>query len=63
MRDIGVRSSGVLGPDIRFRGQEDFTTSHVLAEYSVVSMKALRKEFVSIESGEHFAVFRRSDQF
>jgi pimeloyl-ACP methyl ester carboxylesterase len=50
-------------PIFVFQGQEDFTTSTVLAEHYVESIKAPHKEFVAIKGGGHFAVFMRSEQF
>jgi pimeloyl-ACP methyl ester carboxylesterase len=50
-------------PVFVFQGEEDFTTSTVLARHYVESIKAPRKEFVAIKGGGHFAVFMRSDQF
>ena len=57
-----------LGPEFSipmfvFQGEEDFTTSTVLAQHYLESIKAPRKEFVPIKGGGHFAVFMRSDQF
>ena len=50
-------------PMFVFQGAEDFTTPTALARDYLDSMKAPRKEFVTINSGGHFAVFMRSDQF
>ena len=50
-------------PMFVFQGEEDFTTSTALAEHYVESIKALRKEFVVIKGGGHFAVFIHSDRF
>jgi pimeloyl-ACP methyl ester carboxylesterase len=50
-------------PVFVFQGEEDFTTATALARHYVESIKAPRKEFVSISGGGHFAVFMRSDQF
>ena len=49
-------------PMFVFEGEEDFTTPTTLARQYVESMKAPRKEFVTIPGG-HFAVFMHSDQF
>jgi pimeloyl-ACP methyl ester carboxylesterase len=50
-------------PMFVFQGEDDFTTSTVLADQYLKSIKAPRKEFVTIKGGGHFAVFMRSDQF
>ena len=57
--ELGLESSL---PMFVFEGEEDFTTPTALARQYVESMKAPRKEFVTI-SGGHFAVFTHSDQF
>jgi pimeloyl-ACP methyl ester carboxylesterase len=64
-QSIGPAELGLefLIPIFVFQGEEDFTTSTVLAEHYVDSIKAPRKEFVAIKRGGHFAVFMRSDQF
>ena len=41
----------------------DFTTPTSLGRNYLDSIKAPRKEFVTIHGGEHFAVFMHSDQF
>jgi len=50
-------------PIFVFQGEEDFTTSTVLAQHYLESIKAPRKEFVAIKGGGHFAVFMRTDEF
>jgi len=50
-------------PVFVFQGEEDFTTSTVLAQRFIESIKAPQKEFIPIQGGGHFAVFMRSDQF
>ena len=50
-------------PIFVFQGEEDFTTSTELAQHYLESIKAPRKEFVSVKGGGHFAVFMHSDQF
>jgi pimeloyl-ACP methyl ester carboxylesterase len=45
------------------QGAEDFTTPTALARNYLDSIKAPRKEFVTINGGGHFAVFMRSAQF
>mgnify|MGYP001556102784 CR=1 FL=1 len=49
-------------PMFVFEGEEDFTTPTSLARQYLQSIKAPRKEFVSIHGG-HFAMFTHSDQF
>jgi pimeloyl-ACP methyl ester carboxylesterase len=58
--DLGLEFSI---PFFVFQGEEDFTTSTVLARQYLESIKAPRKEFVAIKGGGHFAVFMRSGQF
>jgi pimeloyl-ACP methyl ester carboxylesterase len=50
-------------PVIVIQGAEDFTTPTSLAQEFVASLRAPRKEFVTIPGGGHFAVFMRSDEF
>jgi pimeloyl-ACP methyl ester carboxylesterase len=50
-------------PMFFIQGAEDFTTPTALARNYLDSMKAPRKEFVTINGGGHFAVFMHSDQF
>jgi pimeloyl-ACP methyl ester carboxylesterase len=45
------------------QGAEDFTTPTALARNYLDSIKAPRKDFVTINDGGHFAVFMHSDQF
>lgn len=49
-------------PVIVIQGADDFTTPTSLARELVGSLRAPRKEFVTIPGG-HFAVFMRSDEF
>jgi pimeloyl-ACP methyl ester carboxylesterase len=58
--DLGLEFSV---PIFVIQGEEDFTTPTALARQYLESIKAPRKEFVSIKGGGHFAVFMRSDQF
>jgi pimeloyl-ACP methyl ester carboxylesterase len=50
-------------PMFFIQGAEDFTTPTALARNYLEAIKAPRKEFVTINSGGHFAVFIHSDQF
>jgi pimeloyl-ACP methyl ester carboxylesterase len=50
-------------PMFFIQGAEDFTTPTSLARSYLDSIKAPRKEFVTIATGGHFAVFLHSDQF
>jgi pimeloyl-ACP methyl ester carboxylesterase len=50
-------------PMFIFQGEEDFTTSTLLARQYEEAMKAPQKAFVPIHGGGHFAVFMKSDQF
>jgi pimeloyl-ACP methyl ester carboxylesterase len=50
-------------PMFFIQGAEDFTTPTSLARNYLDSIKAPRKEFVTITNGGHFAVFMHSDQF
>jgi pimeloyl-ACP methyl ester carboxylesterase len=50
-------------PMFFIQGAEDFTTPTALARNYLESIKAPRKEFVTINGGGHFAVFMHSDQF
>jgi pimeloyl-ACP methyl ester carboxylesterase len=50
-------------PMFFIQGAEDFTTPTSLARGYLDSIKAPRKEFVTIANGGHFAVFMHSDQF
>jgi pimeloyl-ACP methyl ester carboxylesterase len=50
-------------PMFFIQGAEDFTTPTALARSYLDSIKAPRKEFVTINGGGHFAVFMHSDQF
>jgi pimeloyl-ACP methyl ester carboxylesterase len=50
-------------PIFFIQGAEDFTTPTALAQNYLESIKAPRKEFVSINGAGHFAVFMHSDQF
>jgi pimeloyl-ACP methyl ester carboxylesterase len=50
-------------PMFFIQGAEDFTTPTALARDYLDSIKAPGKEFVTINSGGHFAVFMHSDQF
>jgi pimeloyl-ACP methyl ester carboxylesterase len=50
-------------PMFFIQGAEDFKTPTALARSYLESIKAPRKEFVTINGGGHFAVFMRSDQF
>jgi pimeloyl-ACP methyl ester carboxylesterase len=50
-------------PVFFFQGAEDFTTPTALARQYLEMIRAPQKAFVTIESGGHFAVFTRSDQF
>jgi pimeloyl-ACP methyl ester carboxylesterase len=45
------------------QGAEDFTTPTSLARSFVASLRAPRKEFITIAGGGHFAVFMKSDAF
>jgi pimeloyl-ACP methyl ester carboxylesterase len=59
-KDLGLEFSI---PMFFIQGAEDFTTPTALARNYLNSIKAPRKEFVTINSGGHFAVFMHSDQF
>jgi pimeloyl-ACP methyl ester carboxylesterase len=59
-KDLGLRFAI---PMFFIQGAEDFTTPTSLARNYLDSIKAPRKEFVTINGGEHFAVFMHSDQF
>jgi pimeloyl-ACP methyl ester carboxylesterase len=59
-KDLGLEFSI---PMFFIQGAEDFTTPTTLARNYLDSIKAPRKEFVTINSGGHFAVFMHSDQF
>ena len=59
-KDLGLEFSI---PIFFIQGAEDFTTPTSLARNYLDLIKAPRKEFVTINSGGHFAVFMRSDQF
>jgi pimeloyl-ACP methyl ester carboxylesterase len=59
-KDLGLEFSI---PMFFIQGAEDFTTPTALARKYLDSIKAPRKEFVTINSGGHFAVFMHSDQF
>jgi len=59
-KDLGLEFSI---PMFFIEGAEDFTTPTALARNYFDSIKAPRKEFVTINSGGHFAVFMHSDQF
>ena len=50
-------------PMFFIQGAEDFTTPTSLARNYLDSIKAPRKQFVTITNGGHFAVFMHSDQF
>ena len=50
-------------PMFIFQGEEDFTTSTLLAQQYEETMKAPKKAFVPLSGGGHFAVFMKSDQF
>jgi pimeloyl-ACP methyl ester carboxylesterase len=50
-------------PIFVIQGAEDFTSPTALARDYLDSIKAPRKEFVTIKGGGHFAVFMHSDQF
>ena len=50
-------------PVFVIQGAQDFTTPTSLARTFITSIRAPRKEFVTIENGGHFAVFMRSDAF
>jgi pimeloyl-ACP methyl ester carboxylesterase len=50
-------------PIFFIQGAEDFTTPTTLARNYLDSIKAPRKQFVTINEGGHFAVFMHSDQF
>jgi pimeloyl-ACP methyl ester carboxylesterase len=50
-------------PMFFIQGAEDFTTPTALARNYLESIKAPRKEFVTINGAGHFAVFMHSDQF
>jgi pimeloyl-ACP methyl ester carboxylesterase len=50
-------------PIFFIQGAEDFTTPTALARNYLDSIKAPRKEFVTINGGGHFSVFMHSDQF
>jgi pimeloyl-ACP methyl ester carboxylesterase len=50
-------------PVFVIQGAEDFTTPTSLAEAFVNSIRAPRKEFVSLEGAGHFAVFTKSEAF
>jgi pimeloyl-ACP methyl ester carboxylesterase len=58
-KDLGLEFSI---PMFFIQGAEDFTTPTALARNYLNSIKAPRKEFVTINGG-HFAVFMHSDQF
>lgn len=59
-KDLGLEFSI---PVFFIQGAEDFTTPTSLARNYLDSIKAPRKEFLTINSGGHFAVFMHSDQF
>jgi pimeloyl-ACP methyl ester carboxylesterase len=59
-KDLGLEFSI---PMFVIQGAEDFTTPTALARTYLDSIKAPRKEFVTINGGGHFAVFMHSDQF
>jgi len=59
-KDLGLEFSI---PIFFIQGAEDFTTPTALARNYLDSIKAPRKEFVTINGGGHFAVFMHSDQF
>jgi pimeloyl-ACP methyl ester carboxylesterase len=59
-KDLGLEFSI---PMFFIQGAEDFTTPTGLARNYLDSIKAPRKEFVTINGGGHFAVFMHSDQF
>jgi pimeloyl-ACP methyl ester carboxylesterase len=50
-------------PIIVIQGAEDFTTPTSLAKEFVTSLRAPRKEFVTIPGAGHFAVFMKPDEF
>lgn len=50
-------------PVFVIQGSEDFTTPTSLARSFVNSIRAPRKEFVTIKGGGHFAVFMKSEVF
>jgi len=50
-------------PVFVIQGAEDFTTPTSLARSFVASLRAPRKEFITIAGGGHFAVFMKSDAF
>ena len=58
-KDLGLRFAI---PMFFIQGAEDFTTPTSLARNYLDSIKAPRKQFVTINGGEHFAVFMHSDQ-
>ena len=59
-KDLGLEFSI---PMFFIQGAEDFTTPTALARNYLDSIKAPRKEFVTINGGGHFAVFMHADQF
>ena len=59
-KDLGLEFSI---PMFFIQGAEDFTTPTALARNYLDSIKAPRKDFVTINDGGHFAVFMHSDQF
>src|SRR5262245_56620051 len=50
-------------PVFVIQGAEDFTTPTSLARELVASIRAPRKEFVTLRGGGHFAVFKKTDEF
>ena len=58
-KDIGLEFAL---PVFVIQGNADFTTPTSLAQEYVATLKAPRKEFVTIDGG-HFSVFMNSDQF
>jgi pimeloyl-ACP methyl ester carboxylesterase len=59
-KDLGFEFSI---PMFFIQGAEDFTAPTALARNYLDSIKAPRKEFVTIKDGGHFAVFMHSGQF
>jgi pimeloyl-ACP methyl ester carboxylesterase len=64
-KSIGPKELGLEFriPMFVIQGEEDFTTPTELARQYLESLKAPRKEFVTIKGGGHFAMFMHSEQF
>jgi pimeloyl-ACP methyl ester carboxylesterase len=65
LQSIGAKELGLefAIPVYVIQGAEDFTTSTEIARQYFDSIKAPRKEFVTIEGAGHFAVFMKSEEF